>query len=1224
MPTLDPDTVTIVPISGQQPISPPTFDLGPNTGSAIGALPGGGYVVAWAAYQQDGSAYGIYAQRFSGDGSKLGDVARVNTTTADHQFDPVIATFPDGGYVIAWGSNAEFSSDQDVYFQRYAADGTPAGGETLVNTTTAGRQNGATITTLEDGGFVVAWTTASEIGVDGDVYLQRYAPDGAPVGGETLVNTTTDDVQWYPRIAALDDGGYVVTWTSFGQDGSGTGVYARRYAADGSPAGDEFLVNATTEGSQYDSVITPLADGGFAIAWRGGEGALPDMHVRLFDADGTPRGGETIVAEGVEDGGRILLQGLADGGFAASWAASAEPGGVMLVRLFDASGAPASQAVPAGDSGLQATTGDLVELADGTVLLVLSRAKSLNFTDSADIEQQRIAFSAARQSDVLGSGIELVQGTAGDDRFHADGAALNPGDIIAGEGGHDVLEISGDADIREVRLYDIEAIHLGAGDDSLVLTPDQFGRLSELDGGAGFDSLVLAGVADLRSVPLANFERIAFEAGSAGLVQVNGFAEARLIEGGDSRIVLASDEALDAAQRAAVFANGVDAVLQDGANYFADGTVLTVGEARAVNTTLQGHQQGARSAILADGGYVVTWMSSEMNLPTGHLYDLDYDILAQRYAADGTPVGGETRINTGSDTVDHYGPGIAALNDGGYVIVWSSNEPGEVREVFAQRFDAGGQRVGDEIVVNSTTEGLQGNGQVAGLADGGFLVVWTAALPDGGGFGIFSQRFGADGSRTGEETFLGPVQAAYLPEIQIDTLGDGSHVISWSFEGDVHAYRFGADGGAIGGEQVLIETAQTTPISYEIAALADGSYVVGWSDTGAAGTDLDVYFQRYAADGGKLGEAALVNTTTAFDQSRPTMTALSDGGFAIGWKGGAGVGGVGYYLQLFAADGSPRGSETFISESYYLAASGLALSELPDGNLLATWEGVDAIETAVIVIDEDPATDIPSATSFRMLAAQGFVGGIGGYGEIIGTGESEDIRILDQAGHISFGVSFNRGNDVIRLPGEADGWSIKAAGSYAILSDGDTFATIPLGTAGTALAFDDGIRFLRHDPDAATVLIGDQAFGGGDFMPITAGSQGEVPAPAEPGDPFSRLVLASGGSATIAGTTNVNGTAAGAETLEIIAGSIVLDPSFNRGGDMIRLDDPASDFTAVRSGSSIVLEGSDTDLFIPVGPDGATLAFGDDDLRIVRFDPETMEFMIGEQIITGTAVGLIA
>ncbi len=59
------------------------------------------------------------------------------------------------------------------------------------------------------------------------------------------VNTTTTDDQKWGTIAVKPDGGFIVTWTSVGQDGSNTGNYARIFNASG-VGGSEILVNSTT------------------------------------------------------------------------------------------------------------------------------------------------------------------------------------------------------------------------------------------------------------------------------------------------------------------------------------------------------------------------------------------------------------------------------------------------------------------------------------------------------------------------------------------------------------------------------------------------------------------------------------------------------------------------------------------------------------------------------------------------------------------------------------------------------------------------------------------------------------------------------------------------------------------------------------------------------------------------------------------------------------------
>ena len=61
----------------------------------------------------------------------------------------------------------------------------------------------------------------------------------ASTGPEFRVNTYTSDAQQGPAVTALADGGFVVNWTSAGQDGDDDGVYAQRYGAHGSLYGIE-------------------------------------------------------------------------------------------------------------------------------------------------------------------------------------------------------------------------------------------------------------------------------------------------------------------------------------------------------------------------------------------------------------------------------------------------------------------------------------------------------------------------------------------------------------------------------------------------------------------------------------------------------------------------------------------------------------------------------------------------------------------------------------------------------------------------------------------------------------------------------------------------------------------------------------------------------------------------------------------------------------------------
>ncbi len=235
---------------------------------AIATLSRGGHIVTWESRNQDGSGDGIFAQRFDSAGSALGSEFQVNTTTSSNQEVPVVTELAGVGFVIAWESDNQDGSGEGVFAQRFDIDGNALGGEIQVNTTTSSDQRDPAIAELEGGGFVVTWEASNQDGDGRGVFAQRFDSDGAKLGSEVQVNTTTSEDQDDPSVIGLVGGGYVVTWESVDQDGDEDGVFARRFDADGNAAGGEFQVNATTDEDQDDPSIAALSDGGFAIAWE--------------------------------------------------------------------------------------------------------------------------------------------------------------------------------------------------------------------------------------------------------------------------------------------------------------------------------------------------------------------------------------------------------------------------------------------------------------------------------------------------------------------------------------------------------------------------------------------------------------------------------------------------------------------------------------------------------------------------------------------------------------------------------------------------------------------------------------------------------------------------------------------------------------------------------------------------------------------------------------------
>ena len=131
---------------------------------------------------------------------------------------------------MAWPSFGQDGSDFGVFAQRYASSGVPLGGEFRVNTYTTGYQAVRSLASDSAGNFVVVWQSMNQDGSGFGVFGQRYASTGAPLGAEFRVNTYTTGSQIAPSVASDPAGHFVVAWSSYGQDTSSYGVFAQRYS----------------------------------------------------------------------------------------------------------------------------------------------------------------------------------------------------------------------------------------------------------------------------------------------------------------------------------------------------------------------------------------------------------------------------------------------------------------------------------------------------------------------------------------------------------------------------------------------------------------------------------------------------------------------------------------------------------------------------------------------------------------------------------------------------------------------------------------------------------------------------------------------------------------------------------------------------------------------------------------------------------------------------------
>lgn len=365
---------------------------------------------------------------------------------------------------------------------------------------------------------------------------------------------------------------------------------------------------------------------------------------------------------------------------------------------------------------------------------------------------------------------------------------------------------------------------------------------------------------------------------------------------------------------------------------------LPAGDEFRVNTYTTGVQMSARTAMDSDGDFVITWTSRGQDDPS------EYGIYAQRYNAQGVAQGAEFRVNTYTTGRQNY-PVIAMDDNGNFVIVWtSSGQDGNMGGVFGQRFNAAGQALGSEFQINTTTDGNQYSPSVAMDSDGDFAVTWSSPKDTDPLYGVYARCFDATGAaKTGEihvNTYTTGVQR--FSTIAMDN--DGDFVVAWQSDQDGSSYgiygqRFNANGVPQGSEFRVNTITENSQKSVAAAMDQDGDFVIAWQSIGQEGTGNSdgIYAQRFNASGVAQGTEFHVNTYLTSAQSGPAV-AMNNNEFVITWTSNGQDGSeTGVYAQRFNASGLAQGDE-FRVNSYTAGAQsipGIAIDN--DNDFIIAW-----------------------------------------------------------------------------------------------------------------------------------------------------------------------------------------------------------------------------------------------------------------------------------------------
>ncbi len=340
---------------------------------AVATLSGGGFMTVWS--NSDLSA--IQAQRFGDSGGKVGsEVVAVDAGSGVVLSRPSLTGLTGGGAVVAWRGGA-FGTTSSIFAQRLDADGNAVGSAiSIASQQDIGTEEGPVVAGLANGGFVAVWSAQNVANGDGSgpsVLGQRFDADGNKLGGEFLVNTFAFAQQFKPDLAALPNGGFVAVWESTaGVINDTVPARGQRYDELGDPDGAEFTIGVNVVFQRVEiPKVAALDNGGFVVAFTKSDG---EIFAQIFDSnnqieqsivvnDASTRLGLSNGTDGYD------VVGLDGGGFIITWQTDDPSNPEIVAAQFDTQGQVTTFEVNTNTAGQQVWPG-VVQLANGGLVTV--------------------------------------------------------------------------------------------------------------------------------------------------------------------------------------------------------------------------------------------------------------------------------------------------------------------------------------------------------------------------------------------------------------------------------------------------------------------------------------------------------------------------------------------------------------------------------------------------------------------------------------------------------------------------------------------------------------------------------------------------------------------------------------------------------------------------------------------------------------------------------------
>ncbi len=357
------------------------------------------------------------------------------------------------------------------------------------------------------------------------------------------------------------------------------------------------------------------------------------------------------------------------------------------------------------------------------------------------------------------------------------------------------------------------------------------------------------------------------------------------------------------------------------------GVNTTTGNTQSTDALNRGSQQAV--AYDTSGNFVVVWTSDSQDGSGEGVY-------ARRFDVDGNALTGEIRVAQ-TTASDQNSARVASDGNGRFVVTWTSNnQDGDKQGVYVRRFDAAGNALTNELLVNTTTSGVQTNSVIGMNASSGDFVIAWQGNGSGDSAGVFFRRFAANGSaldaseRRGNLASTGSEQNA---AVAMDA--SGRFVIAWDEGGDAYFQRFDASGSAQGAA-VQFDMTLTTGSGAAIAMDGAGNFTIVFRVSDLLAINNGVWARGYLADGTSRFSPVQIASGNA---TSPSIAMINDGSFVVAYQK-TGSDGLDIFARRYSAGGTAAGAAVPVNQYITNDQSSAAVAMRDDGNnFVVVWSG---------------------------------------------------------------------------------------------------------------------------------------------------------------------------------------------------------------------------------------------------------------------------------------------